>query len=138
MVKKYEKMKKNMCSNHLLEIRNSKKLQGNNSKTIQRNHINEDLKAVDKSKIAPVVQETVKVSPNRQKFTQVLKMTDLGAYLDQPLGFRTFRNQDQSQKQLNQDNEYITYRNNAFAPMNQAQTMAKIQSLENFFKNESL
>lgn len=96
------------------------------------------MKAVEKSKISPALQETVQVVPHKQKFTQVLKMADLGVYLDQPLGFRTFRNDDNSKKQLKQDNEYITYKNNAFAPLNHAQAMAKIQSLENFFKNESL
>jgi hypothetical protein len=67
-----------------------------------------------------------------------LKTTNLGVFIEDPSGIRTHRNIDNADIFENKDSDYTLYKKSAFAPINLAQNLLKIQSLENFFKNESL
>ena len=78
------------------------------------------------------------ISPAKRNKDRKLKTADLGVCLDQPLGMKAHKEKAGLLTISEQESEEKLFRNKAFAPNQIAKTLSKIQSLENFFKNESL
>ena len=97
--------------------------------------LNTDLQNVHTER--PIITPQASSSPIKISRDKKLKTADLGICLDQPFGFKTHRGNRPIFDQSNFRN-YITHKNKDFAPSPSLQTISKIQSLENFFKNESL
>lgn len=135
MLKKYEKMKTSLCHQHLYDFRKINKIVKH--KFIHQKGINTDPQGMYTER--PTTTPVIVGSPiELRKADYKLKTANLGVLLDRPLGIRTHKNIDNLENLVNKNSDYVLFRNNAFAPKNLAQTLSKIQSLENFFKHESL
>lgn len=123
----------------MLELNNKKKACKN--KQNNKLKINKDLydvrnNKVEDNKYFKSIQPQKKLELD--ELPQMLKMADLGVYLDRPLTSKAMSLTSRPKATNLNDKNYDAFNKNAFAPSPANNYLAKIQSLENFFRNESL